>query len=685
MSGKHKGYYSAVFNELLDTLPEHISVQECIVDYEETMWRVIPQLLSHVHIRVCNFHWKQAVWRKVQEFGLQKPYMEDEGIHSLTETTVAELYPSMKLLASVLMVIPVSTADSERSFSNPEAGQDNDTLNAVLTISIDGPSVNDLDFETVGVHVSPSCGIADLPIEEPDKRIFFGSLDYGLRMNLAILDWNRALTTCNTHLVQPQSRQCGLRMAADGPRSLCSVLFIQTQSGANEHVDRPATSRYNRVNVANPRQNNGGKTVLSAKTNNFLRDLLLTFLQRTFLLDQRDMKGGWNKLEQSAYDGYACETTMAEEKRFMPRVERVPMKTLRGHLQRDGKTVEVEVLRADTPTQLQDKVNDAFTDNGTPLREVWDDMTGRDVAGRKVGKVPIRQAVRLILQTLPAVKDDAPALLFPRVSPNKCGKVTLPDLTKSALIAVGPVLHQPPAWRDSNHLSRDSSIVWRDSNHLYRDSSIVWRDSNHLSRDSSIVWRDSNHLSRDSSIVWRDSRHLSRDSSIVWRDSRHLSRDSSIVWRDSRHLSRDSSIVWRDSRHLSRDSSIVWRDSNHLSRDSSIVWRDSRHLSRDSSIVWRDSNHLSRDSSIVCRDSNHLSRDSSIVWRDSNHLSRDSSRSWKRRSEVVPIRCPCTEAPPPLLQPLPVNRVQPVPAPVLLSAASPRPHRRTTPDSTRES
>ncbi|KAI8487155.1 hypothetical protein Bbelb_349530 [Branchiostoma belcheri] len=59
-------------------------------------------------------------------------------------------------------------------------------------------------------------------------------------------------------------------------------------------------------------------------------------------------------------------------------------------------------------------------------------------------------------------------------------------------------------------------------------------------------------------------------------------------------------------------------------------------------------------------------------------------RSLKPKSGVVPIRCPCTEAPPPLLQPLPVNRVQPVPAPVLLSAASPRPHRRTTPDSTRE-
>ncbi|XP_066289132.1 uncharacterized protein [Branchiostoma lanceolatum] len=37
---------------------------------------------------------------------------------------------------------------------------------------------------------------------------------------------------------------------------------------------------------------------------------------KTFLLDQRDMKGSWNKLEQSVYDGYACEKTMAEERAY---------------------------------------------------------------------------------------------------------------------------------------------------------------------------------------------------------------------------------------------------------------------------------------------------------------------------------------------------------------------------------
>ncbi|CAH1238875.1 Hypp5655 [Branchiostoma lanceolatum] len=69
-----------------------------------------------------------------------------------------------------------------------------------------------------------------------DKRIFFGSMNYGLRMGLAILDWN-------------------------------------------EHVDRHATSRYVKYSVANPRQNEGQR-VLVAKTNTFLHDIEGTFVGR---------------------------------------------------------------------------------------------------------------------------------------------------------------------------------------------------------------------------------------------------------------------------------------------------------------------------------------------------------------------------------------------------------------------
>ncbi|XP_078700628.1 uncharacterized protein LOC144927194 isoform X2 [Branchiostoma floridae x Branchiostoma belcheri] len=75
-----------------------------------------------------------------------------------------------------------------------------------------------------------------------DKRIFFGDVNYSLRMGLAVLDWN-------------------------------------------EHVDRPATSRYLRYTVTNPRRNEGQR-VLTAKTYRFLRDLLLTFLDRVRALER---------------------------------------------------------------------------------------------------------------------------------------------------------------------------------------------------------------------------------------------------------------------------------------------------------------------------------------------------------------------------------------------------------------
>ncbi|XP_078621125.1 uncharacterized protein LOC144887624 [Branchiostoma floridae x Branchiostoma japonicum] len=81
MSGKHKGDYTAVFSELLHALPEQIAVKECVIDFEEALWRVIPQLLPQVNIRGCSFHWKKAVWKHAQQCGLQRAYLEDERIH----------------------------------------------------------------------------------------------------------------------------------------------------------------------------------------------------------------------------------------------------------------------------------------------------------------------------------------------------------------------------------------------------------------------------------------------------------------------------------------------------------------------------------------------------------------------------------------------------------------------------
>ncbi|XP_078616902.1 zinc finger protein 862-like [Branchiostoma floridae x Branchiostoma japonicum] len=95
-------------------------------------------------------------WLNLREFIAQNRHLSQEELIKLllTEPTMAELYPSMKLLASALMVVPVSTADSERAFSTLKrvktrlrSSMKMETLNQLLTISIDGPEVDDFDFD----------------------------------------------------------------------------------------------------------------------------------------------------------------------------------------------------------------------------------------------------------------------------------------------------------------------------------------------------------------------------------------------------------------------------------------------------------------------------------------------------------------------------------------------------------
>ena len=88
-------------------------------------------------------------WNSLREYIRQNNHLSQE---QLVKLLLTELYLRMRLLASVLMVIPVSTADSERSFSTLKrvktslrSRMTNKTLNALLTISIDGPSVSDFD------------------------------------------------------------------------------------------------------------------------------------------------------------------------------------------------------------------------------------------------------------------------------------------------------------------------------------------------------------------------------------------------------------------------------------------------------------------------------------------------------------------------------------------------------------
>lgn len=81
MSGKRRKDYKKVFSKTKELLGDELSVQEITIDFEESVWRAIPDVLPNVYIRGCSFHWGQAVWRKIQEVGLQVSYTNDAGIH----------------------------------------------------------------------------------------------------------------------------------------------------------------------------------------------------------------------------------------------------------------------------------------------------------------------------------------------------------------------------------------------------------------------------------------------------------------------------------------------------------------------------------------------------------------------------------------------------------------------------
>ncbi|KAI8516309.1 hypothetical protein Bbelb_048900 [Branchiostoma belcheri] len=96
-------------------------------------------------------------WLSLRQYMMQTSNLSHEGLvrSLLADATLGRLYSNMRLLASVLMVIPVSTADSERSFSTLKRVKtrlrsrlSTSVLNHLLTISIDGPHVDAFDFDS---------------------------------------------------------------------------------------------------------------------------------------------------------------------------------------------------------------------------------------------------------------------------------------------------------------------------------------------------------------------------------------------------------------------------------------------------------------------------------------------------------------------------------------------------------
>ena len=69
--------------------------------------------------------------------------------------TVRALYPNLSKLAKVCLILPVSTADCERSFSTMKRVKtdlrnriNTSTLDTLMRIRIEGPSLSEFDFDT---------------------------------------------------------------------------------------------------------------------------------------------------------------------------------------------------------------------------------------------------------------------------------------------------------------------------------------------------------------------------------------------------------------------------------------------------------------------------------------------------------------------------------------------------------
>ncbi|KAI8506947.1 hypothetical protein Bbelb_153860 [Branchiostoma belcheri] len=82
MSSKREIDYLSVLLELQNALPADIELQECVMDFEAPAWQAFASVFPGARLKGCAFHWCQAVWRKVQEYGLQTAYREDQRVHS---------------------------------------------------------------------------------------------------------------------------------------------------------------------------------------------------------------------------------------------------------------------------------------------------------------------------------------------------------------------------------------------------------------------------------------------------------------------------------------------------------------------------------------------------------------------------------------------------------------------------
>ena len=81
MSGKSRRDYRHVLKAIRNLLPDEISMEGVVVDFECALWKAVEKVFSSAKIQGCVFHWTQAIWRKVQGLGLSTAYQEDHATH----------------------------------------------------------------------------------------------------------------------------------------------------------------------------------------------------------------------------------------------------------------------------------------------------------------------------------------------------------------------------------------------------------------------------------------------------------------------------------------------------------------------------------------------------------------------------------------------------------------------------
>ena len=89
MSGKRKRDYRRMLMAIRNLLPEQITVQCVVADFEAASWKVVENALPDVRLQGCIFHWTQAIWRKVQAFGLASVYKDNDATHKYIRCIMA--------------------------------------------------------------------------------------------------------------------------------------------------------------------------------------------------------------------------------------------------------------------------------------------------------------------------------------------------------------------------------------------------------------------------------------------------------------------------------------------------------------------------------------------------------------------------------------------------------------------